>query len=131
MEQRILIVEPLEGIGKIVIYFLEDEGYQVTAVQSLEKAIQALRNLRFDLIITNALNQDHMGKGFNPTFLTELNSDAPSTPIILFSTWVSFYGIRPKQFSLTDVVGSCNINELVAKVNSLLRKDSPSTHIYN
>lgn len=97
--KNILVVDPDEHIGKLVALLLGEEGYQVTTCFSLKEAVKLLTEFHFDLIITEAFNQNHTFE-FDPGFLQTFKLAAFNTPIILFSTYAYTSFPRPGQYGL-------------------------------
>ena len=100
--RQILVIDPDEKMSELFVQLFELEGYGVTAVESLAEAMARLSESRFDLIITEALDQQDPFN-FDPAFLTRLRSTA-NTPIILCSTAPSCDYLRASDFGLAAVV---------------------------
>lgn len=122
--ESILIVEPDAEVAALLTLILEEEGYQTTAVGSLDEAKRMLAQGHFDLVITEALGQSD-DLDVDPAFLKEFRSaDAVNgnVPVILCSA--SFvHPRRVRTIGLADVVAKpFQVEDLLQKVQALLRE---------
>lgn len=119
--KKILVVDPDPALAALVTRILEEEGYEVTTVESLEEAIALLTRSTFDLIITEAFDQSDQFD-FDPSFLAKLKQVAPAPPIILSSTYPSTDLLHAGDFGLAEVVPKpFDLDDLLQKVSRLKR----------
>ncbi len=83
MQARILLVESYPPTMRLLTVLLEEEGYHVTAVDSIEQACYLLAGEPFDLVLTDGFT-DQRDQVFATT--TPLRQAARATPIILCTT---------------------------------------------
>lgn len=81
--ERILYVDDEEGLASLGKEFLEDMGYQVTAVTNSVEALQTFRTNpeHFDLIVTDQTMPGLTGQ----ELAVEIAKVAPQVPVILCS----------------------------------------------
>lgn len=111
MAAKTILVIDSEDMSSLLAFVLGEEGYEVTTASYLEEAIDVLSGRRFDLIITDALEQGRR-LDLEPSFLYKLKAAAGETPIILLSTYAEEWMARehgladsiPKPFDLVDLV---------------------------
>lgn len=118
--KSILVVEPDEGVGSLLVAILQEDGRRTTVVRSEREAIAALSHSRFDLIVTEALGQRQPFE-FDASFLARLRSRAGDTPIVLCSMYPSTDYLQPGDFGLAAVVPKpFDVNVLLEKAKRLL-----------
>lgn len=118
--KTILAVDHDHLVGDFLAMLLEPEGYEVTAVWSLEEAKALLANSHFDLITTEAFDQQHTFT-FDPTFVHGLRPLAGTTPIILLSTYAACDTFDSVEYGLAAVFPKpCDVDALLQRVRELL-----------
>lgn len=124
--KTILVVDQDLDFDRLLTILLEEEGYKVTVTESLADAAALLRDSRFDLIISEAFNQDSK-LDFDPSFLEQIRSQAGDTPIVLVSTYVEV-GLRPVDFGLVAASPKpIDLNELLDEVRKSLDEARQTT----
>ena len=78
----ILLIEDEPDLVEIVICVLEDEGYTVRAVSTLDDAFHALHEETFDLVLVDGLGGDQEQALVNSTAVLWA---AGTTPVVLFT----------------------------------------------
>ena len=115
--KTILEMDSDQCVGDLLAIIVEAEGYEITAVRSMEEGKALLANSHFDLIITEAFDQKHSFT-FDPTFLRELGLLAGPTPIILLSTYVDYDRFDPGDYGLAAVIPKpFDVDDLLQKVH--------------
>ncbi|HTE85807.1 MAG TPA: response regulator [Dehalococcoidia bacterium] len=80
--QRILVVDDADALRRLMQIILEDEGYAVITTAVQEDAVVLLREVAFDLVITDSFSQRLSGAFLNTAEVLEA---AEATPVALFS----------------------------------------------
>lgn len=96
MSPHILVVEDNLDNSKLVSWILEDEGYDVTCVESGERCIEMLEREPFDLILMDISLPGISGK--ETTRLIRNGRDAANMPIIALTAHV----VEREQQSIMD-----------------------------
>ncbi|MCL5962387.1 MAG: response regulator [Chloroflexi bacterium] len=118
--KSILVVEPDEAISSLIALVLEEEDYDITAVDSLTEASQLLREAHFDLVITEAFDQADP-YSFDSSFIERIKDTDYTTPIILVSKLPSVDYLPAEQYGLSAVLSKpFEIEDLLAKVRAAL-----------
>jgi DNA-binding response OmpR family regulator len=116
--KKILIVEDEEKISSIVKAYLEKEGFEVTAADTGQKALSALKN-GFSLIILDLMLPDMDGED-----ICKVIREDSDVPIIMLTAKseeedrIAGLGIGADDY----VVKPFSPRELVARVKALLRR---------
>ena len=115
--QRILVVDDADALRRLMQIILEDEGYVVTATAVQADAIALLREVAFDLVITDSFSKHPSGASINTA---ELIAAAEATPVALFSA--HRMELEPAQAAgFRDLITKpFDIEELVQHVRTLL-----------
>ena len=79
---RILVVEKQSSTRDLLDCLLSQDGYFVAAVETVERALQALRNLRFPLVILDFNHLD--GEGL--ILLRNIRSEFPRTKVLVMAS---------------------------------------------
>lgn len=118
--QKILIAEDDVELSQLFSYVLTGNGYSVTAVQNGAEALDALHREYFDLLIS-----DIMMPVMNGYELVHSLRDAEQNiPVLMITAKGGFDDMEEGFRSGTDdyMVKPVNINEMVLRVNALLRR---------
>lgn len=119
--KTILIVDSDPALHNLLRLILEEEGYKVVSARCPAEATTLLSDSHFDLVITEAFEQQH-DFDFDPSFLARFISMDGKTPIILFSTYVPDSRVREGQFGLAAVLPKpFDIDDLLCKVDRVLK----------
>jgi CheY-like chemotaxis protein len=115
--QRILVVDDADALRRLMQIILEDEGYVVTATAVQADAIALLREVAFDLVITDSFSKHPSRASINTA---ELLAAAEATPVALFSA--HRMELEPAQAAgFRDLITKpFDIEELVQHVRTLL-----------
>lgn len=122
--QRILIVEDQEDIGRALAEHLQLEGYAVELAATGEDALQAVRLRTPDLLILDLMLPGISGE----TVLRTIRADAIVAPVLILSARGE-EAIKVNGFRLGAddyVTKPFGLLELLARVDSLLRRTAPS-----
>lgn len=118
---KILVIDPDREILEIVKVLLSEEGFDVATAADLAEADGLLQQERFDLILTEAFEQEDY-LTFDAKFLETLYQAASDTPVILFSVFPSVDQVRPEKYGLAGVVPKpFDVDKLLAKIEKALR----------
>ncbi|MBI4320092.1 MAG: hypothetical protein HY675_16495 [Chloroflexi bacterium] len=118
--ESVLILDPDRAMAELSALVLGEEGYKTRITESREEAIRLLSSSHFDLIISEAFDQDDVFT-FDPTFLQDLRSMSDGIPILLCSIYPSVASVRAGQFGLAEVVPKpYDIDSFLAKVRKAL-----------
>ncbi|MDH0303445.1 MULTISPECIES: response regulator [unclassified Pseudomonas] len=114
----ILIVDDEYLIADILGFALEDAGFLVEKASNGRKALEALREKRVDLVITDYMMPVQNGEELVRSIRDELQ--LPDLPVILMSGAQASQGrLRPELFA--DVFEKpFDIDRMIAKVRELL-----------
>jgi len=118
---KILVVDDDPVIIKALEVRLNREGYETTATVNPEKAVAALAQEKFDLIISDIIMPYLSGI----ELLTQIKASSPTTPIILISA------LDQKELILTAfelgaqdfVVKPINLDELLLRITKYVPKE--------
>ena len=80
--KRLLVVDDADALRRLMLIFLEDEGYAVIAVALPADAAALLREVEFDLVLTDSFSGSVGGVYFRTVEVIEA---AGATPVALFS----------------------------------------------
>lgn len=105
MDARILVVEDNPDNSLLVTWILEDEGYQVTCVESGEACLATLSNEVFDLILMDISLPGISGK--ETTQRIRQMPDKKNIPIFALTA----HAIQEEQKSIWD----CGVDDLLTK----------------
>jgi DNA-binding NtrC family response regulator len=97
------MVDPSQEFIDLVAYVLDEHGYQLKSASCLNEALALLKQAKFDLILTEALDQSNPFD-FDPNFLYELKTVAPQTAMVLCSIYSSIEILQPGTFGLAAVL---------------------------
>jgi DNA-binding response OmpR family regulator len=118
--RQVLIVEDESLIRWSLAHSLEENGLEVTMVNSGEQALEALKAGRFDIVITD-LELPQID-GF--AVVTAVKSCSSTTPVIMLSALEDRLLHRPEESKRIDsfVEKPFDLKEMVSLVNRLLCK---------
>ncbi len=119
MATEILLIEDTDEIRRGIQLSLQKEGYQVTAFDEAEAALNALETKTFALILLDLMLPKMSGE----TFLNELGENNP-IPVIVISalndefTQINLYSKRIDDY----VIKPFSTNILALKIDAILRR---------
>jgi DNA-binding response OmpR family regulator len=120
--QRILVVDDDIAIIKIVVSYLEQEGFEVLSAADGDHALQIVRHDRPDLVVLDIMLPDRDGW----EVIRAIRSDASmaATPIILLTARIEDTDkIVGLELGADDYITKpFNAREVVARVRALLRR---------
>jgi two-component system alkaline phosphatase synthesis response regulator PhoP len=124
MSTRILFVEDEPAFAVGIVDRLEFEGYQVECVADGLKGFERAQKGGFDLIILDLMLPNKSGMHM----CRELRSARVSTPILMLTARGEVIDrVRGLKLGADDyIVKSCDIMELLARVEALIRRSSGS-----
>ncbi|MBI4715616.1 MAG: sigma-54-dependent Fis family transcriptional regulator, partial [Nitrospirae bacterium] len=82
---RILVVDDEKGMRDLLTIMLRREGYEVTAAESGEEALEMVRKESFDLVISDI----RMRKVSGLDVLREVKGSFPDTAVIMITAFAS------------------------------------------
>ncbi|MFP4458346.1 MAG: sigma-54-dependent transcriptional regulator [Candidatus Zixiibacteriota bacterium] len=82
---KILIVDDEKSMGEMLSIMLSRQNYEVSTRQSAEKALEAIQQQDFDLIITDIRMPDMDGL----ELIEQIRKDLPDIPIIVITAYTS------------------------------------------
>ena len=118
--QKILIAEDDTELSQLFSYVLTGNGYSVTAVQNGEEALDALHREYFDLLIADIMMP--VMNGYE--LVHSLREAEQNIPVLMITAKGGFDDMEEGFRSGVDdyMVKPVNINEMVLRVNALLRR---------
>lgn len=118
--EAILLVDDEEIVRSSLEAILKREGYEVLAVDSGKKAIAALRERKFSLVLADLVMEDVDGL----TILEEVKRESPDTIMIMITGHASVNSaLSAMRLGAYDyLIKPCNLNELILTVNKGLEK---------
>ncbi len=116
MKKKVLLVEDETALCLLYEEELSREGYAVTAVTDAESALAALKTEAFDLIVTDIRMPGKNGI----ELITEIMGLRKDIPIIINSAYQSYKEDFMTWAADAYVVKSASLDELKAKIKSLL-----------
>lgn len=117
---RILVVEDDAELRELFRQVLEKNGYQVTGAADGMKALDALDNDFYDLIISDIMMP--VMDGYE--LVRQLREAGINIPVMMITAKDAFDDMRQGFLSGTDdyMVKPVNVNEMVLRVGALLRR---------
>lgn len=117
---RILVVEDDAELRELFRQVLEKNGYQVTGAADGMKALDALDNDFYDLIISDIMMP--VMDGYE--LVRQLREAGITIPVMMITAKDAFDDMRQGFLSGTDdyMVKPVNVNEMVLRVGALLRR---------
>lgn len=117
---RILVVEDDAELRELFRQVLEKNGYQVTGAADGAKALDALDNDFYDLIISDVMMP--VMDGYE--LVRQLREAGITIPVMMITAKDAFDDMRKGFLSGTDdyMVKPVNVNEMVLRVGALLRR---------
>ncbi|MBQ6106540.1 MAG: response regulator transcription factor [Lachnospiraceae bacterium] len=118
--QKILIAEDDTELSRLFSYVLTGNGYSVTAVQNGEEALDALHREYYDLLIADIMMP--VMNGYE--LVHSLRAAEQNIPVLMITAKGGFDDMEEGFRSGVDdyMVKPVNINEMVLRVNALLRR---------
>jgi DNA-binding NtrC family response regulator len=83
--ERILVVDDEKSMCQFLSIMLRKEGYQITAVDDGKKAIEAIRNQRYDVVLTDI----RMSGMDGIEVLKEIKKQDPTIPVVIMTAYAS------------------------------------------
>jgi DNA-binding NtrC family response regulator len=138
VKERILVVDDDEGVRGILGKALGASGYQVSSVDSGEKAIASVRETPFDLVILDMV----LPRVDGLAVLKDINAVRPDTPVVMITGYASVetaikaikmgaadYVVKPFRMEEVDlVVGKALERTRLRSENVYLRRQLESTY---
>ncbi|MBQ2953460.1 MAG: response regulator transcription factor [Clostridia bacterium] len=117
---RILIAEDDAELRTLFTHVLTRNGYDVTGVDNGRKALEAIRQEYYDLIISDIMMP--VMDGYE--LVRELRSEGLMLPVMMITAKEAFDDMRQGFSSGTDdyMIKPVNVNEMVLRVGALLRR---------
>ena len=117
---KILIAEDDQELRQLFQHVLMKNGYFVKGVDDGQKALDALEEDYFDLIISDIMMPNVDGY----SLVRQLRDSGNNTPIMMITAKDAFDDMRLGFLSGTDeyMVKPVNVNEMVLRVGALLRR---------
>ena len=116
---KILIVEDERSVRQALCFELEDDGFEVNSASSLPEALNACRDLRYDMVISDLFIRQ--GNGLE--LLDLLNQDHHDLPFIAITAFPDSALAHKVRSILKDrfFVKPFLTNELKAKIHEVLK----------
>ena len=83
--ERILVVDDEKSMCQFLSIMLRKEGYQITAVSTGKKAIEAIRNQRYDVVLSDI----RMSGMDGIEVLKEIKAMDPTIPVVIMTAYAS------------------------------------------
>ncbi|MCK5406713.1 MAG: sigma-54-dependent Fis family transcriptional regulator, partial [Candidatus Krumholzibacteria bacterium] len=83
--ERILVVDDEKSMCQFLSIMLRKEGYQITAVNTGKKAIEAIRNQRYDVVLSDI----RMSGMDGIEVLKEIKAMDPTVPVVIMTAYAS------------------------------------------
>ena len=117
---KILIAEDDQELRQLFQHVLMKNGYSVKGVDDGQKALDALEEDYYDLIISDIMMPNVDGY----SLVRQLRDSGNTTPIMMITAKDAFDDMRLGFLSGTDeyMVKPVNVNEMVLRVGALLRR---------
>ena len=117
---KILIAEDDRELRQLFAHVLTKNGYTVLGVSNGEEALAALEQSYYDLIISDIM----MPKMDGYELVRSIRESGSSIPIMMITAKDAFDDMRLGFLSGSDdyLVKPINVNELVLRINALLRR---------
>ena len=117
---KILIAEDDQELRQLFQHVLVKNGYWVKGVDDGQKALEALEEDYFDLIISDIMMPNVDGY----SLVRQLRDSGCSTPVMMITAKDAFDDMRQGFLSGSDeyMVKPVNVNEMVLRVGALLRR---------
>ena len=118
--QKILIAEDDVELSQLFSYVLTGNGYTVTTVQNGSEALDALHREYYDLLISDIMMP--VMNGYE--LVHSLREAGQTIPVLMITAKVGFDDMEEGFRTGVDdyMVKPVNINEMVLRVNALLRR---------
>ena len=117
---KILIAEDDQELCQLFSHVLTKNGYSVKGVADGQKALEAMEQDYFDLLISDIM----MPKVDGYELVRQLRERGNQTPVMMITARDAFDDMRQGFLSGTDdyMVKPINVNEMVLRVGALLRR---------
>jgi len=117
---KILIAEDDRELSQLFTHVLTKNGYTVKGVSNGQEALDAMENDFFDLIISDIMMPVMDGYDLVQT----IRDSGDKTPVMMITAKDAFDDMRLGFLAGTDdyMVKPINVNEMVLRVNALLRR---------
>ncbi len=119
---KILLIDDEESILKVISAILKNEGFKVITAKSKKEAIQKIKNINFDIILSDFKLPD--GTGIE--ILQEFRKEDLLTPFIIITAFGSINGaVEAMQKGATHYISKpVDSSQLVEIINFYLQKAS-------
>jgi len=103
--KSVLVVEDNRELRELLVDLLESDGYQVSAAENGEEALEKARLRRPELILLDLMMPVMNGWQFRERQLQDPSlSDVPVIVLSAFASNLDFAGYLPKPFRVADVL---------------------------
>jgi DNA-binding NtrC family response regulator len=138
VKEKILIVDDDEGVRQVLGQSLQETGYAVTSVDSGERAVAAVRESPFDLVILDMV----LPRVDGLEVLREITAVRPEIPVVMITGYASVetaikamkmgavdYVVKPFRMEEVDlVIGKALERSHLRRENVYLRRQLESTY---
>jgi CheY-like chemotaxis protein len=114
----ILLAEDNEDLRSLFLYLLNNEGYEVKAVEDGEAALDALTERKPDAVVTD-INMPNMD-GLELIKWIRGQEDMKGMPVIAMTAYGQNMLVRAKNAGATRAIAKPTDNQLCYELNSLL-----------
>ncbi len=138
MKEKILIVDDDEGVRQVLGQSLQEAGYAVTSADSGERAVAAVREAPFDLVVLDMV----LPRVDGLEVLKEITAVRPEIPVVMITGYASVetaikamkmgavdYVVKPFRMEEVDlVIGKALERSHLRRENVYLRRQLESTY---
>ena len=119
---KILLIDDEESILKVIPAILKNEGFNVITAKSKKEAVQKLKNINFDIVLSDFRLPD----GTGTEILEEFRKDNLITPFIVITAYGSINGaVEAMQKGANHYISKpIDSSQLVEMLNFFLQKAS-------
>lgn len=121
MPHKVLVVEDDESEAQLYEELFTDEGYEVRVVRDAERAIEAIREARPDVVV---LDINMPGKD-GLDLLRELMDVDPTLPVVLNTAYAAYKDNFMSWSAVAYVLKTSDSTELLQTVRNVLLRGTP------
>jgi DNA-binding NtrC family response regulator len=124
---KILLIDDEESILKVISTILKNEGFSVITAKNKKEAVNKLKNINFDIVLSDFKLPD--GTGIE--ILQEFKKENPLTPFIIITAYGSINGaVEAMQKGATHYISKpIDSSQLIETINFHLQKASFTNEI--